>query len=135
MQKPQDVLKECGIRVTPQRLSIFKILCKKGSHINVEQLYEAVLEEIPNISLATVYSIVENFRDNGLVNEIKIDCGKSCYEIRTDAHHHFMCKNCKNIFDVDIPLCSTICGKNVDGHKIEDFHGYFYGICKDCASE
>lgn len=132
MLKAQDILKNKGIRVTPQRMAVFQVLADSDCHMSVDAVYEKVKETIPNISLATVYSILEFFRDKSMLTEIKIDFEKSFYEFRTDSHHHFMCTECKKIMDVDIPFCKTICAKSVDGHKITDFQGYFYGICKDC---
>lgn len=132
MLKAQDILKSKGIRVTPQRMAVFQVLEKAGCHLSVDAVYEEVKKTIPNISLATVYSILEFFRDKSMLTEIKIDFEKSFYEFRTDAHHHFMCTECKQILDIDIPFCGTLCAKSVEGHKITDFQGYFYGICKKC---
>ena len=76
-----------------------------------------------------------NLTDDGTDCSIKIDFDKSLYERRDDAHHHFSCKNCGQIFDVDMPICGALKNCAIEGHKIEDFQGYFYGICHACQEK
>jgi Fe2+ or Zn2+ uptake regulation protein len=126
-----DLLNTKGIRVTPQRIAVYKVL-KEKCHATAEEIYEEIKREFPMMSFATVYSILELFKEKGLANELKIDFVKSTFDIRTDGHHHFMCKKCGRIYDVDISPCEILKKGKVNGHKIESFQGYFYGICKKC---
>lgn len=128
------ILNNKGIRITPQRLAVYRVLSEKR-HASAEEIYEEVRKEFPMMSFATVYSILELFKEKGLVDELRIDFEKSTFDIRPEHHHHFKCKICGKIYDVDIPPCETLRRAKVNGHRIEDFQGYFYGICKECNKE
>ncbi len=126
-------LKEKNIKITPQRIGVYTILQEYSAHRTVEDIYEKIKRMFPSISLATVYSILELFKDKMLVQEIRIDFNKSRFETRGDKHHHFLCKKCGEVFDIDIPLCPTLSRCKVKGNSIEKHHGYFYGVCKNCS--
>lgn len=132
MKESAHVLKESNIRITPQRLGVYKILRQEARHLTVDEIYEKIKKRFPSVSLATVYTILELFKEKNLAQEIRIKNDKSCFEIRVDGHHHFLCKKCGQIFDVDITPCPSLEKKEVDGHLIGEHRGYFYGICRDC---
>jgi Fur family peroxide stress response transcriptional regulator len=135
MNKSAEVLKDKGIRVTPQRIGVYKLLKENPGHFTAEELYERIKKNFPGMSLATVYSILELLKEKGLVQEIRINFDKSCFESRACVHHHFLCQRCKKIYDIDIVPCPTLATKQVNGHLINKFQGYFYGICKDCREK
>jgi Fur family peroxide stress response transcriptional regulator len=129
------ILKEKGIKLTTQRLEVFSILKKDKCHLTAEEIFEKIKKKFPIISFATVYSILEALRKQGLVEEIRIMPEKACFEVRMDLHHHFYCKKCKKILDVDIPLCATLDKREVGGNLIEECKGYFYGVCRECRKK
>ncbi len=135
MKEAGQVLKEKNMRVTPQRLCVYKALRQSNEHLTAEQIYQIVKNQFPATSFATVYTILQIFKDKGLAREIRIEFDKSRFEDRIDEHHHFQCTECKKIFDVDIPLCPALEKREVDGNLIQDLQGYFYGICKECRSK
>ena len=124
--------KEKGIRITPQRQAVYGLLCKGRNHLTADEIYEKIKVQLPAVSLATIYTVLELLKDKDLVREIRISFDKSQFEARIDNHHHFMCKSCKKIFDIDMHPCAALEKKEVDGHKIEELQGYFYGVCKKC---
>lgn len=130
MTESYYILRNAGIRVTPQRLAVFEIL-KKG-HLSAEDIFKEVKKRYPNISLATVYAILENFIKHGLATELRIDFKRSLFDSRPALHHHFFCNKCGKIYDLDIEPCPTLLNRNAEGHKIESFQGYFYGTCRRC---
>jgi Fe2+ or Zn2+ uptake regulation protein len=132
MEKALRVLKDRHIKVTPQRLGAYRALVRARGHLTAESLHDMVKKDFPAVSLGTIYAILENFTEKGLVQEIRIDFQKSYFDILRHRHHHFRCRKCRRIFDVDIPLCETLTGGEVDGHAVEEFQGYFYGVCRDC---
>ena len=134
MQDLNYFLKDRQIKVTPQRLSVFSALAASNSHLSAEELHNRVRENLPAVSLGTVYAILEHFKNKGLVREIKITSNKTFFEARNDPHHHFLCRVCGCVFDIDIPLCETLKQKEVEGNVIDDFQGYFYGICEGCKN-
>jgi len=135
MKQVREVLKSLGIRVTPQRVAVYQALAKARSHLSVEQVYETVREKMPAISLATVYAVMQTFLENGLLKALQIDCERLFFDMRVDSHPHFLCQRCRRIFDIDVDICPGLEKRVVDGHKIEAFEGYFYGVCRDCRTK
>ena len=134
MKNGIEILKANNIKVTPQRLGVYNIMSKGDRHYTAEDIFENVKKNFPTISLATVYAILETFKNKQLVQEIRIDFQRSSYDIKKERHHHFQCSGCKKIFDVEMPLCEALHLGEVEGHKIKEFQGYFYGLCRECIS-
>ena len=132
MQESIPIFKEKKIRLTPQRLAVYNFLKKKNKHLTAEEIFQGIRNKFLGLSLATVYSILELFKREGLVEEIRINFDKSCFELAKQPHHHFFCKKCKKIFDLDFSPCEYIKKGEIEGNTIEEFQGYFYGVCKEC---
>ena len=126
-----------GLRPTRQRVILAQRLIGDGQnrHVTAESLFAASNDRDDKVSLATVYNILEILKGKGMIGKIRIQFDKSCYELRTDMHHHFLCRKCKTIFDIDSLRCSALETKKADGHSIESLQGYFYGICKNCQNK
>jgi len=135
MEKIKTLLKEKGIKPTYQRLKILEYLSNNlNNHPTVEMVYEKLLYDIPTLSLTTVYNTLNNFLEKRLVFGVTITGTEIRYDFNTDCHHHFLCKKCGQIIDIDIK-CAYAEGKKgiISGHRIDEIHGYFKGICKDCS--
>lgn len=128
-------LKEKKIRITPQRLGVYQVLFEENRHLTAEEIYEKIKNTIPAVSLATVYTILDLFKEKGLIGEIRIEFDRSRFEARTTFHHHFLCKKCHKVLDVDKPPCPELERRQIDGHLIEKLQGYFYGTCKSCLKK
>jgi len=135
MEKVAKILKGRNIRATNQRILVYKLLSENLQHFTVEKIYEKIRKSIPVVSLATVYAVLDLFKDKGLIEEIRIKSDRASYSARVCIHHHFLCRECNMIFDIDILPCPTLKKKKVNGHKIEELQGYFYGICKKCLGK
>lgn len=105
-----EILKEKNLKVTPQRISILKVL-SKHEHPNIDELYEQIKLEYPSISLATVYKNLNTMIDEGLVIELSIPNNKSKYDIYENEHVHLVCNKCKSVFDL-----------SKDVAKLEEYH-------------
>ncbi len=132
MEKIAKILRDNGIRVTPQRILVYEILRSGREHPSVESVYERLRVRHPSVSLATVYAILELFKSKSLVRELRIRFDKSSFDSVTRPHHHFLCRKCGRIIDVDLPPCLATRQGRVGGNLIEEFHGYFYGLCDCC---
>jgi Fur family transcriptional regulator, peroxide stress response regulator len=133
-KKIAQVLRENRIRVTPQRILVYGILNSRQEHPTVELIYSRLKEKHPSVSLATVYTILELFKRKNLVRELRIRFDKSSFDSVMRPHHHFLCRKCGRITDVDMPPCIASRHGQVDGNIIEEFHGYFYGLCNQCRA-
>jgi Fur family peroxide stress response transcriptional regulator len=125
-------LRQKGVKVTPQRIAIINYLEDFKNHPTAEDIYHAIIKNYPAISLATVYNTLEKLEEIDEITKLKIsDDNKVNYEYDQSPHHHFYCKACKKIFDIHVE-CEISKKQNFDGHKIEEVHGYFKGLCKNC---
>ena len=133
-EKYVKLLKENSIKITPQRLEILKYLDENRIHPTADQIYTGLKEKNPSLSKTTVYNSVETLEGHGLIQSLTISGSELRYDFRNDMHHHFLCKKCGTIIDIDIE-CPNI-GKMLEsGHKVEEVHGYFKGICKKCIKK
>lgn len=129
-------LKGRGHRLTPQRMTIVKILSESFQHPSVEQIHAIVQRDFPMTSLATVYKTVSLLKELGLVVEI---AGASNHSSRFDGiqdvpHPHLICVVCGEIVDLeplDIDSISEdIAGKT--GYLIKSHDLTFHGLCSNC---
>ncbi len=127
-------LKKKGIAPTIQRLVVLEYLEKSITHPTVEEIYEALKGKYPTFSKATVYNTLLVLKEAGLIQELTIEKEKAHYDPRSEPHHHFFCRLCHHIFDVDID-CPVAKRGEVEGHRIEMVQAYFYGLCAECQKE
>jgi Fe2+ or Zn2+ uptake regulation protein len=133
-EKYVKLLKENSIKVTSQRLEILKYLDENRNHSTADQIYTGLKEKTPSLSKTTVYNSVETLKEHGLIQSLTISGSESRYDFRHDMHHHFLCKKCGKIIDIDIK-CPNLGKMLENGHKVEEVHGYFKGICKECMKK
>jgi Fe2+ or Zn2+ uptake regulation protein len=134
LKRLKKLLSEKGIKPTYQRLRILEYMSKNmKNHPTVEMIHEELLKDIPTISLTTVYNSLNTFLEKGLVDGVTITGTETRYDLDASSHHHFLCKNCGKIIDIEVK-CAFAEGEKtaVRGNKIEEVHGYFKGICKEC---
>lgn len=132
LEQYKQMLRSAGLKATYQRAKVLEYLDQHcHDHPTIDQIHHDLLAESSTFSKTSVYNIIQILKDKGLISTLEIS-GK---EIRCDAvsrsHHHFLCKRCGVVYDVDIP-CQIAEKRSVDGHKVEEVHGYFRGICRDC---
>lgn len=94
-----NLLKTYGLKVTPQRISVLRVL-GAHTHPTIDELYEEIKKENPSISLATVYKNLNTLKDEGLVVEVNIVNQKSRYDIYEKPHIHVICENCGTVEDI-----------------------------------
>ena len=102
------------------------------THPSAEEVYLAVKKKIPRISLGTVYRNLKNLKEKEKLKEIP--CEVAHYDGDTSPHSHFICQNCKKIFDV-LGKAHNINYKNLKVGKIKSYQIYFYGFCKKCQKK
>lgn len=92
------ILKEHGLKATPQRLCVLKLLAKH-THPNIDELYEQMRELYPSISLATVYKNLNTLIEKGVIVEVANSGQKSRFDIYHSPHIHVICENCGKVYD------------------------------------
>jgi Fur family transcriptional regulator, peroxide stress response regulator len=127
----QKHLSQKGIQPSIQRLKILELITDSRDHLDAATIHERLCGEIPTLSKTTVYNTLNTFAEKGLVNPITITGDETRYDHTTDSHHHLYCRVCKSIIDVNV-CCDYATTREIAGHSIEEIHGYFKGVCKDC---
>ena len=128
------LLKEKYIKITPQRLIVLKYLDENCTHPTADKIYSDLKSNNPSLSKTTVYNSLITLEQNGIIQSITISGSELRYDFKHKMHHHFFCKNCGKIFDIDIE-CPNIEKMNQFGHQVEEIHGYIKGICKECLKK
>jgi Fe2+ or Zn2+ uptake regulation protein len=132
MKKAKEILQAKGFKPTFQRLRILEYLQRHKNHPTVEMIYEDLVKEIPTISKTTIYNTLNALVEKGIVCGITITGTEIRYGYRSFPHHHFLCKRCGKVIDIEVE-CPYVKRGQICGHRIEELHGYFKGICKECS--
>ena len=136
MSCDKDMMRMSSQRNTLQRHIILDALKKLNTHPAIDEICAEIHQEHPKISKTTVYRNLRRLADNGTINRVSLPDGLERYDVRTDRHYHYKCKNCGRIIDVDIDYIDGIndtvqvkYGLQVDGHDV-----IFSGVCHKCKS-
>jgi len=95
----QDRCKEVGLKITPQRMTIYRELMLTDEHPSAEMMYEKVKKTLPNISLDTVNRTLLTFNELGVAFTVEGSGGARRYDGGLHEHQHFRCVKCKRIID------------------------------------
>ena len=101
MSNNNKALKKAGLKVTLPRLKILEILQKPElQHISAEDLYKKLIEVGEEIGLATVYRVLNQFDDAGIITRHHFESGKSVFELSSQEHHdHLVCLDCGKVIE------------------------------------
>ncbi len=134
LQEALTTLKNSGVRITPQRHAVLEYLMSTMKHPTADEIYKALEDKFPNMSVATVYNNLRVFLDIGLVRELTYGDSSSRFDCNTTEHYHIICDECGKIVDFHYPslneveqLAEQVTGFDVTNHRME-----VYGTCEDC---
>ncbi|WP_105199873.1 MULTISPECIES: ferric iron uptake transcriptional regulator [unclassified Pseudoalteromonas] len=128
-------LKKAGLKVTLPRIKILEILqCPDNQHISAEDVYKILLDNSEEIGLATVYRVLNQFDDAGIVTRHHFEGGKSVFELAGSTHHdHLVCLKCGRVIEFEDEMIEQrqleIAHSN--GIKLTNHSLYLYGECVD----
>jgi Fe2+ or Zn2+ uptake regulation protein len=97
-------LDRAGCRFTRQRAAVFDYLCSVNSHPTAEEVYTAVRQHVPSISLATVYKALEALVAADMASKLAHADGPARYDCRSDSHYHLRCLKTGQIRDLQVPF-------------------------------
>ena len=120
-----------------QREIILETLKSNVVHPTAEYLYAILKAKAPNISLATLYRNLNQLADNGVIKKIDGLEAPSHYDHNTPEHYHFICDECKRVFDVSSDVAPNIVQKTEEelGFIVKKHDIIFNGICRDCLEK
>ncbi len=122
------------LRVTPQRIEIFKELAKATDHPTAEVLHQRLVERMPTLSLDTVYRTLGTFANLSLINKVETSESQAHFEVTQVQHHHLICRKCKEIIDFQWQSIDTA-SLPEEVHswgRIDRKNIVVYGTCHKC---
>jgi len=125
-------------RITPQRITILKVLVGSTEHPTVERIHEQVKSDFPTTSLATVYKTVTLLKELNEVLELGFPEGSNRYDgNKPYPHPHVICIKCKKIVDPDLSALADMTSelRKETGFKIINHRLDFFGICPSCQKK
>ena len=125
-----------GMRVTPQRLVIARVLQRLDRHASVDEVATEVVKEFPNVSVPTVYSALELLSDLGFARRVTVAPGAVLYDPHTDDHHHLVCRNCHSVTDVVLDLDTGAALVSAESHGFAPDRAELVvtGLCSACRA-
>lgn len=139
MPADSQELREAGLKITLPRLKILQILeTSEDHHLSAEDVYKQLIQNDEEIGLATVYRVLTQFEEAGLVIRHHFEGGHSVFEIATEEHHdHIVCVKCglvEEFNDEKIEerqrAVAAKMGFDLTDHKLN-----MYGLCPDCREK
>jgi len=137
MQSPDaltDLFHAHGRKVTAQRQRIFEALDGDVTHPSAERVHRRVRQEMPNVSLKTVYQTLNDLADLGAIVVLDVGTGSSRFDPNVETtHHHLVCRSCGKVRDVaaDFPGL-RVSSTASQGFAVEGAEVVFRGLCDAC---
>jgi Fur family peroxide stress response transcriptional regulator len=133
----ENAFKDSGLRMTHQRLEIYRELARAKDHPSAEAIYKRVQDRLPTISLDTVYRTLATFEDSGLITRVQVSDDHGRFDGDRSPHHHMVCIRCKKIVDfgwdsfdaADLPIKTENWGRVIDRHVV------VRGVCNSCLEK
>ncbi|MBS0453395.1 ferric iron uptake transcriptional regulator [Variovorax soli] len=134
-----DELKSTGLKATLPRLKILEIFQSGDQrHMTAEDVYRVLLNHHSDIGLATVYRVLTQFEQAGILERSHFESGKAVYELNEGTHHdHLVCTGCGKVeefYDAEIERRQQMVAKD-KGWALQDHAMSLYGLCADCVKK
>ena len=132
-----SVLKGSGLKVTPPRIKVLGIFQRaEPRHLSAEDVYKALVAEGSEIGLATVYRVLMQLAEAGLLTRSRFETGKAVFELDTGTHHdHLVCLGCGRVdefYDAEIEARQREVARAI-GFGLQEHALALYGLCSDCT--
>jgi Fur family transcriptional regulator, peroxide stress response regulator len=128
-------LRHAGLRITPQRMAICKMLVESFTHPTASEIYEHIIVFYPSLSLATVYNTLDVLVAQGKVNVLgDAGDGKVHFDANIEPHINLACVNCHKIVDVSSSFVAQMNTEITEssGYNLLGSRVFYYGICPAC---
>lgn len=137
VEQLKEACREKGMRVTPQRIEIFKEVAKSCEHPDAETVYEAVKTKMPNVSVDTVYRTLASLQELNMIFRVDNQLPKARFDADMRPHYHFLCLKCNEVYDIFLEEDEKIqIPKNASKYgEIKDVNLQIRGICNKCLNK
>ncbi|WP_201534810.1 ferric iron uptake transcriptional regulator [Psychrobacter ciconiae] len=128
-------LRKAGLKVTLPRIKILELLERaENHHMSAEEVYKTLIEQGEDVGLATVYRVLTQFEQVGIVQRHNFENNLSVFELNTGEHHdHLVCDACGKIVEFHNEIIEKEQEKAAKEHgfKLTGHSLVLYGICSD----
>ena len=136
MPEKSKELKEAGLKITLPRIKILQVLeDSEVQHVSAEDVYKMLISADEEIGLATVYRVLTQFEQAGLVTRHNFEGGHAVFELSSEKHHdHIVCQRCGKVEEFSDDKIETR-QKEIAaelGFDLTDHNLNMYGLCVDC---
>ena len=136
MTSESQELKDAGLKITLPRVKILQILeSSPAHHLSAEDVYKQLLTNEEEIGIGTVYRVLTQFEDAGLVKRHHFEGGHSVFEIaKTEHHDHIVCVKCGRVeefADAGIERRQQEIADSF-GYQLTELNLIMYGLCPRC---
>ncbi len=130
------LLHQRGQRATPQRLVILRELRRRAHHATADQIGNAVREELPGISIPTVYATLDLLVELGLARRVDAGAGPTLYDGRAAPHQHTVCRRCGRVDDLngELDTDALVSAAARTGFSPLSVETVISGVCRDCVA-
>jgi len=124
-------------RKSQQRERILEILKETKSHPTADWVYMKLKEEIPELSLGTVYRNLKVLMEQGHIQKLPLGSTFDRFEAKIAPHYHLVCEKCGLVEDFEMPHYSTINSQaeKMSAFKISRHRIDFFGLCEKCQNK
>ncbi|MCC7355298.1 MAG: transcriptional repressor [Anaerolineae bacterium] len=130
-----QTLRQAGLRLTPQRLAICRLLATTARHPTAQMIYDALRPEYPSLSLATVYNTLDVLVQLNMIHALG-SAGDDAehYDGNTDPHINLACISCHRVIDLEAPRVQTLEEEVAanSGYHLLGARVMYYGLCPEC---
>ena len=116
------MLKNAGLRITPQRITVLQVLLNFKSHPSMEDLIEHVQQKNAHISTGTIYRIVDQLFEKGVIGKVKTKSGSMRIDAESKHHHHLINSDESRIEDYHDPELDSILQEYFNKKEIKNFN-------------
>ncbi len=137
LEQLKQLCNEAGIKLTHQRLEIFRELMAVSDHPSAELIHKRLHQKLPTIAIDTVYRTLATFNELGLVKKLHIMNERTLFDTNLDIHHHFICLSCKKVSDIYwSDFDNTMLPGVVEGMgMVQSRHLEIHGVCNSCLNK
>lgn len=129
-----EACRGAGLKVTHQRLEIYRELASTGEHPDAIMVHQRVRKRMPTVSLDTVYRNLRLFEAHGIISIVGMSHERLRFDANMELHHHFVCVRCAKIVDItpeeDAPVAWPESVEAVG--KPQSVRLEMKGICRNC---
>jgi Fur family ferric uptake transcriptional regulator len=134
-----ESLKNAGLKITLPRLKVLEVFrAAETRHLSAEDVYHRLAEQHSDVGLATVYRVLTQLEEAGMLARNTFNAGKSVYELNEGKHHdHLICLGCGRTEEFNDPVIEKrqkVVAEGL-GFVLCDHRLALYGYCKDCAAK